>query len=47
MPSEIFGGGIASSIQVIGSANRDGDVLAFAEKLEKALGLDINYEVTL
>ena len=47
MPSEIFGGGIASSIQVIGSANRDGDVLAFAEKLEKELGLDINYEVTL
>ena len=47
MPSEIFGGGIASSIQVIGSANRDGDVLAFAEKLEKALGLDMNYEVTL
>jgi len=47
MPSAYYGPGIASSIQVIGPTNRDGDVLAFAERLEAALGLEIDYEVRL
>jgi len=47
MPSAYYGPGIASSIQVIGPTDRDGDVLAFAERLEAALDLEIDYEVRL
>jgi len=45
-PSALFGKGIASGIQIIGRANQDADVLSFSEKIEAALKLDINYEIS-
>jgi Asp-tRNA(Asn)/Glu-tRNA(Gln) amidotransferase A subunit family amidase len=43
MPATIAACGLATSIQVIGRHRRDGDVLAFAARLEHALNLTIDY----
>lgn len=43
MPATIAAGGLATSVQVIGRRHRDGDVLAFAARLERALDLTIDY----
>ena len=43
MPATIGADGLATSVQVIGRRHRDGDVLAFAARLERALSLPIDY----
>jgi Asp-tRNA(Asn)/Glu-tRNA(Gln) amidotransferase A subunit family amidase len=47
MPSSAIRPGVATSIQVIGSPYRDAETVAFASRLEHALGLDIDLRVTV
>jgi Asp-tRNA(Asn)/Glu-tRNA(Gln) amidotransferase A subunit family amidase len=43
MPAETSGSGVGASIQVIGPLGRDADLLAFAIRLEQALGVEVDY----
>lgn len=47
LPVSILQPGVGVSVQVVGPHNRDGDVIAFAELLEKALSLKIDYSTQL
>ncbi len=46
MPASVVGTGVGTGIQIIGPRNRDADVIAFAERIERSLGLDIDYSVS-
>ncbi len=43
IPAETSGPGVGASIQVIGPLGRDADLLAFAIRLEQALGVKVDY----
>lgn len=47
LPVSILKPGVGVSVQVVGPHNRDGDVIEFAELLEKTLGLKIDYNIHL
>ena len=47
LPTSVIDPGLGASVQVVGALNRDADVVAFAERLEQALDLKIDYEVRL
>lgn len=42
LPASIIGPGLGASVQVVGPRNSDADVIAFAERLEEALDLEID-----
>lgn len=46
MPASVVRAGVGPGIQIIGPRNRDADVVAFAERIERSLGLDIDYSVS-
>lgn len=43
MPVDVVGPGLAVSAQIVGPLRRDRDTIEFAEKLERMLGLEIDY----
>ena len=45
MPSSIVRAGLATSIQVVGTLDRDAETVDFASRLERALGLNIDFQV--
>ncbi len=45
MPSSIVRAGVATSIQVVGTLDRDAETVDFASRLERALGLNIDFQV--
>ena len=45
MPVEVIGPGVAVSVQVVAPLGRDAAAVDFAQRLEKAMGLRIDYDV--
>ena len=45
MPVEVIGPGVAVSAQVVAPLGRDAAAVDFAQRLEKAMGLRIDYDV--
>ena len=47
MPASVEGPGMGASVQIVAPRNRDADAVAFAERLEAALDLDIDFTVRI
>jgi Asp-tRNA(Asn)/Glu-tRNA(Gln) amidotransferase A subunit family amidase len=46
MPSGVVRPGVAPSIQIIGALSRDAETVGFASRLERTLGLDVDFRAT-